>query len=78
MSFPLLYGNKDNHTIFLFCVQNGLGGGHWFSLQKCYGRNHNLVDRHGISVSQMTANMFNLSQAFPGPFLVHDLSKNTN
>jgi hypothetical protein len=32
------------------------------------------VDRHGISVPQMTKDMFHLSQALPGPFLVLDLS----
>jgi hypothetical protein len=71
-------GDKDNHTILLLCVQNGWAGGHWSSLLKIYGRNHDLVDRYGISVSQMSTDMFHLSQAFPGPFLVHDLSKNTN
>jgi hypothetical protein len=39
-----------------------------------YGRHHDLVDRHGISVSQMTTDMFHLPQKLPGPFLVHDLS----
>jgi len=33
-----------------------------------------LVDRYGISVSQMTTDVFYLSQTFPGPFLIHDLS----
>jgi hypothetical protein len=70
--------DKDNHTILLFCVQNGWAGGHWSSLRKFYGRNHDLVDRNGISVSQMSTDMFHLSQALPGPFLVHDLSKKTN
>ena len=31
------------------------------SLRKIYGRHHDLVDRYGISVSQMTTNMFPLS-----------------
>ena len=31
------------------------------SLRKIYGRNHDLVDRYGIFVSQMTTNMFHLS-----------------
>ena len=30
-------------------------------LQKLYGRHHDLVDRYGISVSQMTTDMFHLS-----------------
>ena len=30
------------------------------SLRKFYGRNHDLVDRYGISVSQMTTDMFHL------------------
>jgi hypothetical protein len=59
-------------------VQNGWDGEHLSSLRKFYGRNHNFVDRYGISVSQMTTDMFHLSQALPGPFLVHELSKNIN
>ena len=38
------------------------------SLRKFYGRHHDLVDHYGISVSQMTMNMFHLwytSQSFP-------------
>ena len=31
------------------------------SLQKCYGRHHDLLDRYEISVSQMTKDMFHLS-----------------
>ena len=31
------------------------------SLRKCYGRHQALVDRYGISVSQMTTDMFHLS-----------------
>jgi hypothetical protein len=31
------------------------------SLRKFYGRHHFLVDRYGISVSQMTMDMFHLS-----------------
>ena len=30
--------------------------------------------RYGISVSQMTTDMFHLSLTLPGPFLIHDLS----
>ena len=30
------------------------------SLQKVYSRHHDLVDRYGISVSQMTTDMFHL------------------
>jgi hypothetical protein len=44
------------------------------SLRKFYCRHHDLVDRYEISVSQMTRDIFHLSQALPGPFLVHDLS----
>ena len=43
------------------------------SLQKCYGRHHDLVDRNGISVSQMTTDMFHLSytsQFFPHSRLI--------
>jgi hypothetical protein len=35
---------------------------------------HDLVDRYGISLSQMTTDMFHLSLTLPGSFLVHDLS----
>jgi hypothetical protein len=35
-----------------------------------------MLDRYGISVSQMTTDMFHLSQALPGAFLIHDLSHN--
>jgi len=44
------------------------------SLRKFYGRHHDLVDRYGISVSQMTSDMFHLSYILPDPFLIHDLS----
>ena len=37
-------------------------------------RHHDLVDCYGISMSQMTTNMFHLSHTHPGPFLIHDLS----
>jgi hypothetical protein len=43
------------------------------SLRTFYGRHHDLVDRYGISVSQMTTDVFHLSLALPGPFLIHDL-----
>ena len=44
------------------------------SLRKFYGRHYDLVDPYGISVSQMIMDMFHLSWALPGPFLIHDLS----
>ena len=53
--------SQDNHTIFFLCVQHGWTGGRWSSLRKFYGRNHDMVDRIGIYVSQMTTNMFHLS-----------------
>jgi hypothetical protein len=31
------------------------------SFRKFYGRHHDVVDRYGISVSQMTTDMFHLS-----------------
>jgi len=43
-------------------------------LRRLCGRNHELVNRYGIYVSQMTTNMFHLSEALLGPFLFHDLS----
>ena len=33
-----------------------------------------LIDRYGISMSQMTTYMFHLSETLPDPFLIHDLS----
>ena len=33
------------------------------SLRKLYGRHHDLVDRYGISVSQMTTDMFHSFEA---------------
>jgi hypothetical protein len=33
-----------------------------------------IVDRHVISVSQMTTDMFHLSKTLPGPFLIRNLS----
>ena len=45
------------------------------SLRKFYGRHHDLVDCYGIFVSQMTTVMSHLSQALPGPFLIHDLQR---
>ena len=45
------------------------------SLQKCYGRHHDLVDRYGISVSQMTMHGYvplvvNTSRSFPHSRLI--------
>ena len=38
-----------------------------------------LVSSYGISVSQMTTNMFHMSHALlPDPFLIHDLSLSCN
>jgi len=36
--------------------------------RKFYGNHHDLINRYGISVSQMTTGMFNLLEAFPGLF----------
>ena len=35
------------------------------SLRSFYGRHHDLVNRYGVSVSQMTTDMFHLSLALP-------------
>jgi hypothetical protein len=43
------------------------------SLRKFYDHHHDLVDRYGIYVSQMTTDMFHLSWTLPGPFLIHNL-----
>jgi hypothetical protein len=56
---------------------------YWWRTTEAHGENHrpapiyfslDLVDRYGISVTQMTTNMFHLSQTFPGHFLIHELS----
>jgi hypothetical protein len=60
----IMIEDKHNHTIFFLCVQNGWDGGHWSPLRKVYGRNRDLVDRYGISVSQMTTDMFHKSLYF--------------
>jgi hypothetical protein len=39
-----------------------------------YGSHHDLVGRYGISVSQMTTDMFRLSLPQSGTFPIHDLS----
>jgi len=54
-----------NQALILFKLKS--------SLRKFY-RRHDLVDCYGISVSQMTTDMFHLSYADPSPFLIHDLS----
>ena len=43
------------------------------SLRKFYRRHHDLVNPYGISVSQMTTDMFHFSLALPGHFLICDL-----
>jgi ABC-type uncharacterized transport system permease subunit len=48
------------------------------SLRIFFGRHHDLVDRYGISVSQMTMDMFHLSLTLLGPFPIHDLSPDCN
>jgi hypothetical protein len=45
------------------------------SLRHFYGHHHDLVNRYGISVSQMTADMFRLSLPQSGHFLVHDFTR---
>ena len=44
------------------------------SLRKVYGRHQDMLDRYGTSVSQMNMDMFHLSQALLGSFLIHDVS----
>jgi hypothetical protein len=43
-------------------------------LRKYYGRHHDVVNRYGMSVSEITTDMFQLSVSQSGPFLIHDLS----
>jgi hypothetical protein len=40
---------------------------------KILRRHRDLADRYGVSVSQMTTDIFHLSQTLAGPFLIHDL-----
>ena len=42
-----------------------------WSLRKFYSSHHDLVDRYGIYVSQMTTDMFHLPHRLPGSFLIH-------
>jgi hypothetical protein len=44
------------------------------SLRKFYGLHHGLVNRYGLSVSQITTDMFHL-KTLPSTFLIHDLSR---
>jgi len=44
------------------------------SLRKFYGRHHDLVDRYGISVSQMTTDVFHLSLTLSGAFIIHEIT----
>jgi hypothetical protein len=44
------------------------------SLRKFYRRHHDLVNRCGMSVSQMIMDMFHLSKTLPGPFMTNHLS----
>ena len=39
-----------------------------------YGRYHDLIDRYGLSVSQMTTDIFRMWLAIPFHLLMHDLS----
>ena len=65
----LLTGKLLNQAFLLVMLKS--------SLRRFYDRHHNLANRYGIYLSQMTMDMFNLTQTLPGPFLVHDLSPET-
>ena len=45
------------------------------SLRKFYGCHHDLVNHYGAPVSQMTTDMFRLSQSQSGHFLFHDITE---
>jgi len=45
------------------------------TLRKFYYCQYTLVNRNGISVSQMFVDMFGLSESQSGPFLIHDISQ---
>jgi hypothetical protein len=55
----VVWVSMDNRGI----KQVQTGNGH-SSLRKSYGRHHDLVDRYGISVSQMTTDIFHLSSIY--------------
>lgn len=42
-------------------------------LRRFYDRHRDLVNRYGVSRSQITTNMFRLSSSQDGPFLIHGL-----
>jgi hypothetical protein len=86
LAATLYQGNPDrNHKLWninleIYTPYVGAAGmllhikGKLSSLRKLYDRHHALVDRYGISLSQMTTKMFHLSLILPGSFLIHDLS----
>ena len=39
-----------------------------------YGRHHDVVNRYGVSLSQMSTDMFHLSSSQSGSLFIHDLS----
>jgi len=63
----IVYINSIKKSISTDLV-NTLGQLMTLKFRKFYGRNHDLVDRYGISVSQMTTDMFHLSKALRGSF----------
>ena len=63
----LLLSRKLLHQGFLLVKLKSL-------LRKFYGSHQYSVDRYGISVSQMTTDMFHLSWGLPCLFLIYDLS----
>jgi hypothetical protein len=44
------------------------------SLRTFYSRHHDLINRNGISVSQITTDMLRLSSSESGLFLIHEFS----
>ena len=59
----------------MLILQNKIGHSY---LRQCYGRHHDLVSSYGISVSQMTTDMFRLSSSQADSFLIHELSRFCN
>ena len=56
---------KTEHRTDIYLINTGQ------QILSC--RHHDLINCYGVSVSQMTTDMFRLSYVIPGPFLIHDL-----
>ena len=67
----------DRHDIADILLKQALNTIKPTKKRKLYGRQHDMVNRYGMSVSQMTTDVFRLLQSYTGPFIIHGLSHNT-